>query len=70
MRDYDDDPVHAHILLRVFDIDGESTSLKIFPNPWSLYMARVIDFRSIGEYQAYEVDESEQAEFHFMTEEN
>ena len=66
MRTYDGDPDNAYILLRVFDIDDEDTGLKIFPNPWSLYIAGVIDFKSAEGYQAYGGDKPE-TNFHFMS---
>lgn len=72
MRYFHDDPDNAYILLRVFNIniEGEGPGLKIFPNPWSLYTAGVLDFRSAEGYQVYEKDESEETSFQINIEEN
>ena len=52
MRDFDGDPNDAYILVRVFNVDrGDEIGIKFFSNPWSLYIDRVLDFRSKEGYE-------------------
>ena len=56
MRQFDGDLRNAYILLRVFDIEGDnSPNVKFFRDPWSLYLSRVLDFRSDQGYKVYEL---------------
>ena len=70
MRRFNEQPDNVYILLRVFNIEGEDSGLKIFPNPWSLYIAGVIDFRSAEGYQVHEKDESKETSLQIGVEEN
>lgn len=56
MRHFDGHVDNAYVLLRVFDLEGEnSPNVKFFRDPWSLYLNRVLDFRSDQGYKVYEL---------------
>ncbi|KAH7142143.1 hypothetical protein EDB81DRAFT_899719 [Dactylonectria macrodidyma] len=45
---------NAYILVRVFNIDGDSPGLKFYPSPWGLYLQGILEFVSTGGYQVRE----------------
>ncbi|KAH7013105.1 hypothetical protein EDB80DRAFT_607184 [Ilyonectria destructans] len=55
MRKFDKDPGNAYILLRVFDVDGDSPGLKIYPSPWGLGLTGILGFSAPGGYEVLEV---------------
>lgn len=57
MRLFDGDIANAYLLLRVFNLeDGSSPNIKFFRDLWSLYMDKVIDFRSDQGYKVYALE--------------
>ena len=58
MREFDDDPDNAYILIRVSGVESDQPGLKLFVSPWRLYLDRVIDFRSELGYQVVHEDAS------------
>ncbi len=56
MRACDGDPNNAYILLRVFNIDGDRPEVKLYINPWRLYMGGVLKFTSDNGYKVYSND--------------
>ncbi|RYO93890.1 hypothetical protein DL762_000845 [Monosporascus cannonballus] len=54
MREFDGDPNNAYVLLRVFNLEEDSDpGIKLFRDPWSLYMDGILDFRSEQGYKVY-----------------
>ena len=70
MRGFHNDPDNAYILIRVFNIENEGRGVKFFPDPWGLYMSRVLDFISKEGYRVCEVDESQETYIQVKTEED
>ncbi len=56
MRACDGDPNNAYILLRVFNIDGDRPGVKLYINPWRLYIGGVLKFTSENGYKLYSND--------------
>ncbi|KAH7302958.1 hypothetical protein B0I35DRAFT_500441 [Stachybotrys elegans] len=50
MQRYNNDALHAYILVRVFSIEDEP-NFKLYPSPWSLATQGVLDFAAQGGYQ-------------------
>ncbi len=62
MRAYDGDPNSPYILIRVFNIDGERPGVKFYVNPWTLYMDRVLEFRSDNGYKVFSKEETQDSD--------
>ncbi|KAK6842238.1 hypothetical protein PG987_003098 [Apiospora arundinis] len=56
MRRYNNDALHAYILVRVSNIENADIQLKFYPDPWNLYMNQVLDFRSEEGYRVFADD--------------
>ncbi|RYP11237.1 hypothetical protein DL764_000193 [Monosporascus ibericus] len=54
MRGFDGDANNGYVLLRVYNMEeGNEPGIKFFRDPWSLYMYRILDFRSEAGYKVY-----------------
>ena len=56
MREYEQDPDNAYILVRIFQVERANPFIRLFPDPWALKLNNQLHFgkrRSDGSHPVY-----------------
>lgn len=52
-------PRTVYVLFRVFGLESTDPGIKIYVDPWNLYLTGALRFVSLGGYEGYDVDREE-----------
>jgi hypothetical protein len=54
MREFEHNPKNVYVLVRVYNLEESEPGIKLFRDPWGLFLNRTLSFKAEQGYRVYE----------------